>query len=173
MTARPEILPTALAVHLRHRFEAPRGRVFQAWTDPQVLRRWWCPPGWSPAKVEIDLRVGGDYRIGMRNHAGDLPVYVHGHFIEVLCPQRLVYTWRWQNAFEGMPETRVTVLFTDAPRGGTDVVLMHERLPAVPVCLRHWNGWKAAWPRIDAAVRDDLLVSSEAATAKGRNRWGQ
>jgi uncharacterized protein YndB with AHSA1/START domain len=164
VSTRPEILPRALAVHLQHRFEAPRGRVFRAWTDPEVLRRWWCPPGWAPAEIEIDLRVGGAYCIGMRQRRGESPVCVRGQFLEVACPERLVYTWRWQNAFEGMPETRVTVLFTDTPGGGTDVLLTHEKLPGVPLCLRHWNGWKAAWPRIDAALAEVPVI--EAGTTK-------
>jgi glutathione S-transferase len=173
VTARPEVLPTALAVHLRHSFDAPRGSVFRAWTDPEVLRRWWCPPGWAPAEIEVDLRVGGTYRIGMRQLRSDRPVYVRGAFLEVDCPQRLVYTWHWQNAFEGMSETRVTVLFTDTPTDGTDVVLTHENLPEVPLCLRHCNGWKAAWPRIDAALVAVPAVALGAATTKGGNRWGR
>ena len=161
MTARPEVLPLALAVHLRHRFEAPRASVFRAWTDPEILRRWWCPAGWAPAGIEVDLRVGGAYRIGMQKPGSGPPVCVHGRFLEVDRPERLVYTWRWQNAFEDMPETRVTVLFTDAPEGGgTDVVLTHENLPEIPVCLKHWNAWKAAWPRIDAALLDTAANSA-------------
>jgi uncharacterized protein YndB with AHSA1/START domain len=164
VTPAPEILPRALAIRLRHRFDAPRGSVFRAWTDPDVLRRWWCPPGWAPAEIEVDLRVGGEYRIGMRGPQSGPPVYVHGRFLEVECPGRLVYTWRWQNAFAGMPVTRVTVLFTDAAGGGTEVVLTHEDLPGAPVCLRHWNGWRAAWPRLDASV---LESSRELRQANG------
>ena len=90
----------------------------------------------------------------MRRLRGGAAVYVHGRFLEVSCPERLVYTWRWQNAFENMPETQVTVLFTAAASGGTEVMLKHENLPAIPVCLRHWNGWRAALPRIEAALVD-------------------
>jgi uncharacterized protein YndB with AHSA1/START domain len=154
VNAQPETRAAALAIHVRHTFAAPRESVFRAWTDPELLKRWWCPPGWAPAEMEIDLRVGGAYRIGMRRLRRDPAVYVHGRFLEVNCPERLVYTWRWQNAFENMPETQVTVMFTDAAYGGTEVVLKHENLPAIPVCLRHWNGWRAAWPRIEAALLD-------------------
>jgi uncharacterized protein YndB with AHSA1/START domain len=147
--------------------------VFRAWTDPEVLRRWWCPPGWAPVEIEVDLRVGGAYRIGMCKAPSDRAVYVHGHFLEVDCPHRLVYTWRWRNAFEDMRETRVTVLFTEAPGGGTDLVLVHENLPEVPVCLRHWNGWKAAFPRIDAALVALPAIAPHEATTKGHDRRAQ
>jgi uncharacterized protein YndB with AHSA1/START domain len=158
VNAQPETRAAGLAIHVRHTFAARRDSVFRAWTDPQVLKRWWCPPGWAPAEMEIDLRVGGAYRIGMRRLRSDAAVYVRGRFLEVNCPERLVYTWRWQNAFENMPETQVTVMFTHAAAGGTEVVLKHENLPAIPVCLRHWNGWRAVWSRIEAALRDTSAI---------------
>jgi uncharacterized protein YndB with AHSA1/START domain len=100
-----------LAFRIERRFAKPRENVFRAWTDPQVLKRWWCPPGWAPAEVEVDLRAGGCYRIGMRRESGSPAVYVCGSFVEVDPPARLVYTWQWENAFEHMPPTRVTVEF--------------------------------------------------------------
>ena len=163
MTTRPVSLSTAVSINLQYRFAAPRGSVFRAWTDPEILGRWWCPPGWSPAEIEVDLRTGGEYRIGMSNPSDSPPVYVHGQFLEVACPERLVYTWRWKNAFEDMPETQVTVLFMDAPGGGTDLHLAHVNLPGIPICLRHWNGWKEAWPRIDAVLAGVPDMALEAA----------
>ena len=49
-------------------------------------------------------------------------------------------------------------MFTDTAAGGTAVVLKHENLPAIPVCLRHWNGWRAAWPRIETALLDASAI---------------
>ena len=142
---------TGICIRLRQRFNAPRERVFKAWTDPEVLKQWWCPSGWAAAEIDVDLRVGGAYRIGMRRLAGGAPVYVDGVFLDVLVPERLVYTWHWKNAFEGMPETCVTVRFVETD-GATDVVLAHETLPEIGTCLRHWNGWIAAWERIHRVV---------------------
>lgn len=144
---------TGFSIRLRQRFNAPRDRVFRAWTDPDVLKRWWCPNGWIPAEIEVDLRVGGVYRMGMQRLAGGAPVYVDGVFLDVRVPERLVYTWRWKNAFEGMPETCVTIQFFE--RGGaTEVLLAHENLPEIPICLRHRSGWIAAWERIHSALED-------------------
>jgi uncharacterized protein YndB with AHSA1/START domain len=84
--------------------------VFRAWTQPVALREWWCPPGWVAGEIDIDLRVGGAYRIGMsRTGTAGAGVSVSGHFLEVRPPERLVYTWRWEGAFAEMPETLVTL----------------------------------------------------------------
>jgi uncharacterized protein YndB with AHSA1/START domain len=138
---------SGLAFRVQRRFGKPREKVFRAWTDPEVLKQWWCPKGWAPAEIEIDLRAGGSYRIGMRREGGGAPVYVRGCFVEVQAPERLSYTWQWENAFPDMPRTHVTVEFhTDG--AGTVVSLTHERLPELGVCLRHRSGWIEAWARL-------------------------
>jgi uncharacterized protein YndB with AHSA1/START domain len=151
MILEPVAQRAGIAFRLRRRFTAPRENVFRAWTDPQVLKRWWCPPGWAPAEIEVDLRVGGAYRIGMRRVENGPPIYVYGSFLEVQIPERLMYTWRWENAFEQMPQTRVTVQFLESG-GITEVVLIHEDLPEINVCLRHRAGWMEAWERIDRSL---------------------
>jgi uncharacterized protein YndB with AHSA1/START domain len=138
---------TGFAFRLKRRFEAPREKVFDAWTKPEALKQWWCPEGWIPAEIEVDLRVGGAFRIGMRRASGGTPVYVRGIFQEVHRPERLAYTWQWENAFEDMPQTRVTVQFTEAATA-TELLLTHENLPEIPICLQHRSGWIAACDRI-------------------------
>ena len=153
----------AISIRLRRWFAAPRGNVFRAWTNPEALKSWWCPIGWAPAEIEIDLRVGGKYRIGMRNMESGLRVSAYGRFLEVDSPERLVYTWRWENAFHDMPETRITVQFIEYG-SGTEVVLTHENLPEIDVCLRHRSGWIAAWNRMEESclktvIRDEELLN--------------
>jgi len=104
--------------------------------------------GWALVEIEVDLRVAGMYRIAMRNRESGLPVSVCGRFLEIHTPERLVYTWQWENAFLDMPETRVTVQFVESGTG-TEVVLIHENFPEVGVCLQHRAGWIAAWSRME------------------------
>ena len=87
----------------------------------------------------------------MQRLAGSVPVYVDGVFLDVRIPERLVYTWHWKNAFEGMPETCVTVEFLDR-NGATEILLAHANLPEISICLRHRDGWIAAWERIHWAI---------------------
>jgi uncharacterized protein YndB with AHSA1/START domain len=151
MTSRTLAEQTGIAIRLRRHFSAGRERVFRAWTDAELLKQWWCPNGWRPVEIKIDLRPGGMYRIGMRRVGGGVPVFVTGVFLEVCLPEKLVYTWRWENAFPNMPETRVTVEFLER-ESGTEVVLIHENLPEIPICLRHREGWLAAWDRIEKSL---------------------
>lgn len=95
----------------------------------------------------MDLSVGGTYRIGMRRYSGGPVVTVSGTFLEVDPPRRLTYTWRWQNAFERMPITRVTVQFV-AEGETTILILTHGRIPDASVCLQHRSGWAAALERV-------------------------
>ena len=139
------------AFRLKRRFEAPREEVFGAWTKAEVLKQWWCAEGWTPAEIEIDLRAGGAFRIGMRRLIGGPTVYVRGCFEEVLAPERLAYTWQWENAFEEMMETRVIVEFRDLG-SATELLLTHENLPEIPICLQHRSGWLAALDRFDSRL---------------------
>ena len=137
-----------VAIHAQRRFAAPRERVFHAWTEPETLKRWWCPPGWTAGDIEMDLRVGGAYRIGMRRVADETYVSVCGTFLEVRRPERLVYTWRWDGAFDDLPETQVTVEFV-AVNDGTKVILTHEHFPELAVRQQHLVGWVTACDRME------------------------
>jgi uncharacterized protein YndB with AHSA1/START domain len=143
--------PPPAAVELRRVFDAPPEVVFRAWTQPEALKAWWCPSGWSATQVEIDLRAGGIYRIAMRRPAGGAEIGMHGRFIEVLPPCRLVYTWRWEGAFAGMPETRVTVELVRVA-AGTELTLRHEHFADAGIRHQHRSGWLIACERLDRAL---------------------
>ena len=144
--------PAGLGIELQRRFRASPERVFRAWTQPLALREWWCPAGWAASEIEIDLRSGGRYRIAMVR-AGDagLGVSVSGQFLEVRPPERLVYTWRWEGAFAGMPETLVT-LELNGSENETLLTLRHDNFTDTGLRQQHRSGWIAACDRLDRAM---------------------
>ena len=76
-------------------FDAPRARVFEAWTTPALVKRWLLgPPGWTMPVCEIDLRVGGAYRYVWRNAEG-AEMGMGGVYREIRAPERLVATERF------------------------------------------------------------------------------
>jgi uncharacterized protein YndB with AHSA1/START domain len=106
-------LATTLVV--RRRINATREKLFAAWTQPELLVRWWGPPGVTCPTAEIDLRVGGSYRLANQFPDGSV-VWIAGAFEVIDPPNRLTYTWKLESQ-NGSPE-RVTVCFEarGAPR---------------------------------------------------------
>ena len=127
-------------LELRRTFTAHRDRVFRAWTDPEQIVKWMSPrEGIMAEFAEFDLRVGGRYRIGYRTP--DRLLIVGGVFSHVAAPEKLVYTWIWEEPSENAgAETVVTVEFLE--RGGaTELVLTHERFPNQAMRDNHQQGW--------------------------------
>src|SRR5574337_121420 len=86
---------TAPRVQLHRVFSAPPERVFRAWTTPEELKRWHAPPPLTCIFAEVDLRIGGRFRIGMRAPDGT-EHWVGGVFRVIEPPRKLSCTWRWE-----------------------------------------------------------------------------
>jgi len=90
-------------------FDASPQQVFEAWSDPDILARWWGPKGFTNTFQEFDLRPGGDWRFVM--HGPDGTDYAnHSVFIEVLRPQRIV--------FDHLSGPKFRVIATFKPQAG-------------------------------------------------------
>jgi uncharacterized protein YndB with AHSA1/START domain len=126
---------------------SPRETVFKAWTDPAELKRWWAPPGFTTPLAEVDLRVGGAYRIAMKPPDGEV-LYVGGVYREVNPPSKLVFTWAWDE--DGVPghESLVTVEFIDRANA-TEVVFTHDRLKDADSRDRHAEGWAGIFDSLE------------------------
>ncbi len=147
--AKPNPSPVA-TLHLTRTFTAPREKIFRAWTDPETVKKWFGPVGYSTPSAEVDLRVGGQYRLGMRKLPDGEIFYLTGAYREVRPPEKLVYTWRWESQPE-LGETRVTVMFRN--RGNsTDVAVTHELFPTEKARDDHDEGWNSSLDRLAQAL---------------------
>ena len=143
MVANVTTLPS---LSITRTFAAPRERVFQAWTDPEELKKWWGPGDYTTPSAEVDLKVGGSYRFAMKPPDGEV-FYLTGEYREVTAPEKLVYTWRWEGSEDQPEETLVTVEFRD--RGEiTEVVVTHEKFRDEEQCHLHEMGWNACLVRL-------------------------
>src|SRR5262249_49815119 len=93
--------------------DAPRPLVFRTWTQPEHIARWWGPQGFTTISCEMDIRVGGAYRFGMSSPDGS-ERWKRGVYREIVEPQRLVFTFAWEEP-DGTrgPELLTTVTFAD------------------------------------------------------------
>ena len=107
-------------------FDGPARVVFEAWTTPELLMRWWAPKscGASFISCEADVRTGGAYRFVFSHPASPEPMAFFGRYIEVIPYSRIV----WTNDEGGEDGAVTTVTFTEAD--GRTLVAMHDRHPS-------------------------------------------
>ena len=110
---------------VRRTFNGPARIVFEAWTKPELLKRWWAPKsiGVSLLSCEADVRTGGGYRFVFGHAASEQPMAFFGRYIEVTPHSRLV----WTNDEGGEDGAVTTVTFEE--RGAETLVVMHDLYP--------------------------------------------
>ena len=106
-------------------FNGPASIVFEAWTRPELLKRWWAPKsiGMSLLSCEADVRVGGTYRFVFDRGASE-PMAFYGRYLEVTPHSRLV----WTNEEAGDGGAVTTVTFEE--KGGQTLLVLHELHPS-------------------------------------------
>lgn len=116
---------------------APPPVVFEAWLDREALQRFMCGgPGVRVTRAECDPRVGGAFLIVMNLEGHDLPH--RGEYLEIERYTRIVFTWVSHLAGEG---SRVTLGFSEGPRGQTRLTLEHAGLNDALIRDKHHVGW--------------------------------
>ena len=136
---------------VRRAIPAPPEAVFRAWTEPDLIRQWSCPPGGTIRESQVDLVPGGPYRLLIEAEEGTLHT-VFGVYREIDAPNRLVYTWDWEEPESAVGETLVTVEFL-ADGASTEVVVAHEGFPAAEAAEGHRLGWTWSLERLEDLFR--------------------
>jgi uncharacterized protein YndB with AHSA1/START domain len=144
-------------------FDAPRELVWKAWTDPDMLMRWWGPKVFTAPMCRLDLRVGGKYLYCMRSPEGQ-DYYSTGVFQKIDPPRELAYTDNFADAdgnvvpgsYYGFPEDfphdlLVTVTLEEVG-GKTRMTLRHSGFPADQATLAE-QGWNESFDKLAEALR--------------------
>jgi uncharacterized protein YndB with AHSA1/START domain len=133
---------SARVVRIERTYDASAQAVFDAWTSPEVIRRWFRPArGWREASAEVDLRVGGTIRVVMRTPDGE-PVEAGGEFTLIERPHRLAFTW----TFEDDPSNQqmIELEFTERD-GATTVLFVNSRISERERRDRQDDGWSTCF----------------------------
>ena len=127
-------------------FDAPRRLVFKAWTDPEKLARWWGPQGFETLSCRADVRPGGLYRVSMRSPQGSTHTR-QGVYREVVEPERLVFTFAWEDA-QGHPSHETVVMVTFDELGPKTRLTLHQAVfETVTARDAHQGGWTSCMER--------------------------
>jgi uncharacterized protein YndB with AHSA1/START domain len=117
-------LPSETQILITREFDAPKHLVYQAWTTPELIKRWWSGDHGEVNSAEVDLRVGGTWRYVMTANEG-FEVAFHGEFREIVPNELIVST----EVFEGMPDASAvdTITFTEKDgRTTLEILVQHE-----------------------------------------------
>jgi uncharacterized protein YndB with AHSA1/START domain len=141
MNERVAVPRASTVVQVRRTLAAPREAVFRAWTDPELLARWFRPSGTWTEGAEADVRPGGRWQIAMTALGRSFSAF--GEYVEITPPERLVFSFGWERVpFVRLTDSVVTVEL--AERGGhTELVLTHERLANRGLRAWHRMGWRS------------------------------
>jgi uncharacterized protein YndB with AHSA1/START domain len=144
--------PDLNMIRIQRTFAAPPVDVFDAWTSPEMLRRWY-PPGhdWDTPVAEVDLRVGGKLRVVMRSPDGER-FGGGGEYREITPPKRLVFTWTWDQPEIGSGVQLVEVDFIAEPNGSTTVVMTNRGLTDEASRQSHGEGWEGSFDNLERVL---------------------
>ena len=129
--------PSDREIQVTRDFDAPRPLVFDAFTKPELVRRWLLgPPGWTMPLCEIDLRVGGVYRYVWRSEKDGSQMALGGVFREITPVERLVATERFEDAWYPGEALDTTVFVETRGITKTTITMMYESQEARDMARR-------------------------------------
>lgn len=130
--------PDTAALRITRWYDATPDEVFRAFTDPDLLRQWWGPRGFTFEQLDFPAAEGRPYSVRLRSPDGT-PFAHEGVFLQVDAPRALTYSWRWTEGPLDRAETLVELTFVPE-RAGVTVSLCHSRFANQDECGKH-VGW--------------------------------
>jgi RNA polymerase sigma factor for flagellar operon FliA len=172
--------PEYASVRLRRTIFAPPAQVYRAWLEPDAVRHWLAPAGFTVTHAEVDERVGGRYWVWGQDETGAIGGF-DCELVELVVDRRIVFRWRflgWDGVVRPQPDSRLTVSLRRASGNATKLSLIHDGLhvlapagesyePPAPLPGRAadlpreqrgeiWRQYKASG---DRALRDRLILT--------------
>ena len=137
------------ALEITRVVDAPRNVAFKIWTTPRHLARWWGPKDFTSTIEKLEFREGGAYRHTI--HKGDHHHGMSGVYREIDVPERIVFTFAWDNEI-GQPgdETLITVTFEEVAGDKTRVTFRQEPFDNIESRDSHQAGWGECLDRMEA-----------------------
>jgi uncharacterized protein YndB with AHSA1/START domain len=148
------------AVRLERTIPAAPHRVYRAWLEPELLRRWMAPGGLEVSQAEVDERPGGHYRIWQADAGTEIGGF-DCEVLELVPDERLVFRWGFVGPDRDTGpsyDSLLTVTLRETPDGGTVLTLVHERLDALAAAMPQvaenvGTGWDSALGKLAAVTQ--------------------
>lgn len=135
---------------LVRRIKARPQIVFDAVTTPEGITQWWGPDAGPVLAAEVDLRVGGRYRVRFLRMLDGNEYESSGEFLEIVRPELVVMSWRWRDRVPDAGESRLQFALK-AIAEGTELTLVHSQLQDAESSLSHAEGWAGSLDKLEAS----------------------
>ncbi|MBM2846979.1 MAG: Activator of Hsp90 ATPase 1 family protein [Bacteroidetes bacterium] len=143
---------TETTLIMKRTFAVPRSRVFEAWTKPEMLKQWFTASAeYVSPLAEIDLRIGGRFRMAMKHITKGTTHTATGVYREIRPPDRLVFTWEWEGETEN-GQSLVTIELRDAG-ASTEMIFKQEFFPSKKIRDDHEKGWTGCFGNLTRLVQ--------------------
>lgn len=137
-------------LHVTRRFKATRDRVFAAFSSLEAMASWFGPPGCAVVGDNLDFEVGGRYRL--RAKTSDDELVVSGAYREIVPPEKIVFTWKWEDDEDWANVESVITLEFHSHGAETELQLTQVGFPAPANRDRHGIGWGVCFDKLDALL---------------------
>src|SRR6266480_4018693 len=135
------------SLEIKRFINAPRDRVYDAWTDPAQLKEWFGPENVQTRNFVADARIGGKYHWDLVNQEGE-EMTAFGEYRELVPSKKIVFTWQWQDDEDWKDCVSVVTVELSDRDAGTEVHLTHTRLPSVESRDDHKQGWNSVLEKL-------------------------
>lgn len=142
------LLPIARDFTLTRRLDAPRPEVFRAFVEPERMKHWWAPRGFTMLSCALDLREGGAWRMRIRSETTGAVQTEVGVYREISEPERLSFTHAWVRGDGSLTRpTLVTVRFAALGKR-TEISFHQEDFATTVACKSHEDGWSTSLDKL-------------------------
>jgi uncharacterized protein YndB with AHSA1/START domain len=153
MDRTPTMSETARELTITRIFDAPRELVFRCWTDPNHLAKWFGPAGFTAPSVTAHATEGGSWRVCIRDAEQGLEFWAGGVYLEVVPPERLVFSFQWDpQGGQPVEDTLVTVVLAEHD-GKTEMTFHQTGFDTVRSRDGHTDGWRETFDDLAGYLR--------------------
>ena len=133
-----------LTIELKKTVSATPQEVFKAWTEPEIMKKWFAPSHeYDVPSLDVDLKVGGAFHVEMKTN--EASYRVNGKYKQIQKDEHISFSWAWESAPD--QESIVTVELKNN-NGNTDISLIHKGLKTPESVVEHKNGWQGCLNRL-------------------------
>lgn len=141
---------TDTTLTIRRTFKATQEQVFKALTDLGQMKQWMAPGSMQVSGLQADVRVGGKFRLKMKEPGDPGDQIAMGEYREITAPKKLVFSWAWEGADE--PGDTLVTISLNKVKEGTELILTHEVFVSKEARDQHADGWNGCFAKLEKLV---------------------